>query len=110
MDFTEFPRKWGYKSLLVLVDTFSRWPEDFPCHTNQSREVAKILLNQIIPRFGVPLGMPSDRGSHFIAEEVQEVGKVLGIAWDLPTPYRPQGIGKIERMNYAIKLNLGKIC
>lgn len=86
------------------------WPEDFPCHTDQSREVVKILLNKVILRFEVPLGMSSDRGSHFIAEGVQEARKALGIAWDLHTPYRPQASGKIERINYTIKLNLGKIC
>lgn len=36
IDFTESPRKGGYKYLLVLVDTFSRWPEAFPCRDRKS--------------------------------------------------------------------------
>lgn len=96
IDFTELHRQGVYKSLLVLVDTFSGWPEAFPCHTNQVREVAKVLLNQIIPRLGVPLGMSSDRGSHLIAEVVQQLRKALGIAWDLHSPYRHQASGKVE--------------
>lgn len=54
--------------------------------------------------------MPSDRGSHVIAEVRQELRKALGTAWDLQTPYRPQARGKMERINYTIKLQLGKMC
>ena len=54
IDFSELPRKGGYRYLLVLTATFSGWPEAFPCRTNKAREVTKVLLNEIIPRFGVP--------------------------------------------------------
>ena len=88
------------RHLLVLVDTFCGWPEAFPCRTNQAQEVVKRLLQEIIPRSGVPLGMSSDRGrSHFIAEIVREASKALGIQWDLHTPWRPQSSRKVERMN-----------
>ena len=85
IDFTELPRKGGLKYILVLVDTFSGWPEAFPCRTNQAREVVKILLREIIPQFGVPLGISSDRGPHFITKIVIEVSRLLGMTWDLHT-------------------------
>ena len=78
-DFTELPRTGGYKYLLVLVDTFSGWPEAYLCRTNMTCEVVKQMLNQILPRFGVPAGMSSDRGPHFIAEVVKMVGQYLGV-------------------------------
>ncbi|KAK1194525.1 POK7 protein, partial [Pygoscelis papua] len=110
IDFTELPRKGGLKYLLVLMDTYTGWPEAFPCRTNKAKEVVKILLKEIIPRFGVPLGMSSDRGPHFIAKVVTEISRLLGISWDLHTPYRPQSSGKVERMNYTLKTQLSKIC
>ncbi|XP_041875976.1 protein NYNRIN-like, partial [Corvus kubaryi] len=73
IDFAEMPHKEGCRYILVLVDTFSGWPEAFPCRTNTAKEVVKALFNHIIPRFGVPLGMSSGRGPHFVATVVGEV-------------------------------------
>ncbi|KAK4806257.1 hypothetical protein QYF61_013401 [Mycteria americana] len=78
IDFSELPRCNQFKYLLVLVDTFSGWPEAFPCQTNKAREVVRVLLKDIIPRFGIPEGMASDNVPHLIAKIVQEVPKKLG--------------------------------
>ena len=110
IDFTELPRKGGYQYILVLVDTFSGWPEAFPCRTNKAKEVVKILLQEIIPRFGIPLGMSSDNGSHFIGKIVKQLSKILSITSDYHTAYRPQSSGRVERMNYTLKQQLEKIC
>lgn len=36
--------------MLVLTDTFSGWPDPFPCRINKAREVTKVLLQEVIPR------------------------------------------------------------
>ncbi|XP_059585997.1 uncharacterized protein LOC132251198 [Alligator mississippiensis] len=96
--------------LLVFVDTFSNWVECFPCRTAQAREVVKVLLREIIPRFGLPKGIGSDNGPHFIAQITQKVSEFLGISWHLHTPWRPQSSGKVEHMNQTSKRHLAKIC
>ncbi|XP_053927520.1 uncharacterized protein LOC128852690 [Cuculus canorus] len=110
VDFVELPKAQGYRYLLVGVDTFSGWPEAFPCRTNQAKETVKWLLREIIPRFGVPLGISSDRGPHFVATIVQGISKMLGISWNLHTPWRPQSSGQVEKMNQTIKRQISKIC
>ncbi|XP_059584571.1 uncharacterized protein LOC132250842 [Alligator mississippiensis] len=110
VDFTELPRQQGMRYLLVFVDTFSNWVECFPCRTAQAREVVKALLREIIPRFGLPKGIGSDNGPHFIAQITQKVSEFLGISWHLHTPWRPQSSGKVERMNQTLKRHLAKIC
>lgn len=103
IDFSELPRQKGYRYILVGIGTFTGWPEAFPCRTNQAKEIIKQLLQKIIPRFGVPIGISSDRGPRFVAEVVQGICKMLGITWNLHTPWRPQSSGQVERMNQTLK-------
>ncbi|RMC21889.1 hypothetical protein DUI87_02760 [Hirundo rustica rustica] len=109
IDFTELPRKGGYRYLLVLTDTFSGWPEAFPARTAKAREVTKALLQEIIPRFGVPATISSDRGPHFISKIAQQISHHLGIDWELHTPYHPQSSGQVEKMNHLIKQQIVRL-
>jgi transposase InsO family protein len=69
VDFTEVkPGKFGYKYLLVFIDTFSGWVEAFPTKREMSQVVAKALLEEIIPRYGVPEAIGSDNGPAFISK------------------------------------------
>ncbi|RLV63337.1 hypothetical protein DV515_00018375, partial [Chloebia gouldiae] len=89
---------------------FSELPKAQGNKTNQAKEVIKTLLKEIISRFGVPLGLSSDRGPHFIAHIVQEIARVLDVTWNLHTPWRPQSSGQVERMNRTLKSQIKKIC
>ena len=54
MDFTQMPVSQGYKYLLVMIDTSTGWIESLPTWTEKAEVVVKILLHEIIPRFGLP--------------------------------------------------------
>ena len=41
MDFTQMPVSQGYKYLIVMIDTFTGWIEDFSTRTEKAEEVAK---------------------------------------------------------------------
>lgn len=63
IDFTPKPKTTGsFKYLLVFVDTFSEWVEAYPTRTEQETEVVKILLKEIMPRFGFPNIIQSNSG------------------------------------------------
>jgi len=109
IDFTELPRKAGYRYPLVLTDTFSGWPEAFPTRTAKARQVTKVLIQEIISHFGVPATMSSDRGPHFVSKILQQTSRHLGIDWQLHTPYRPQLSGQVEKMNHFIKQQIVKL-
>ncbi|NWY40924.1 YI31B protein, partial [Sylvia atricapilla] len=71
--------------------------------------VIKILLEHIIPRYGLVNNIHSDRGSHFVAQVLHGVVKALGIRWRLHTPWHPQSSGRVERMNKTLKNVLTKL-
>jgi transposase InsO family protein len=89
-DFSEMPRVRGYKYLLVFICTFSGWVEAFPTWTEKAQEVARCLLMEIIPQFGIPVSVGLGNGPAFVAEVVQLMAKSLGITWKLHTAYHPE--------------------
>ena len=109
IDFTHMPKANGYSCLQVWVDTFTGWIEAFPCRSEQAKEVIKILIHEIIPRFGLPWSLQSDNGSAFKAAVTQGVSKALGIEYHLHCSWRPQSSGKVEKANDIIKRHLCKL-
>jgi len=93
IDFSELPRCNQFKYKLLLVDTFSGWPEAFLCQTNKAREVIRVLLKEIIPRFGISEGMASDNRPHFVAKLCMKLLS-LQFGWDLHTPWGLQSSGE----------------
>ena len=88
IDFTHMPKANGYSCLQVWMDTFTGWIEAFPCRSEQAKEVIKILIHEIIPRFGLPRSLQSDNGSAFKAAVTQGVSKALGIEYHLHCSWR----------------------
>lgn len=109
LDFTEVsPGTFRFKYLLVFTDTFSGWIEAFLTKQETAQVVAKKLVSEIVPRFGLPITLGSDNGPAFIAQTSQSLAKVLGINWKLHCIYRPQSSGQVERMNRTLKETLTK--
>ena len=65
MDFTQMPVSQGYKYLLVMIEIFTGWIEGFPTWTEKAEEVVKKLLQEIIPRFGLPRSLQRDNRTSF---------------------------------------------
>ncbi|NXO46780.1 TF29 protein, partial [Locustella ochotensis] len=109
IDFTEMPPVQGYKHLLVMVDHLTHWIEAFPTKRETAEVVVRILLEHIIPRYGLVNHIDSDRGSHFTAKVLQKTVELLGIKWELHTPWHPQSSGRVEQMNKTLKNVLTKL-
>jgi transposase InsO family protein len=84
--------------MLVFIFTFSGWVEAFPMWTEKVQEVARCLLKEIIPQFGIPVSVGSDNGPAFVGKVVQLVARSLGITWKLHIAYCPQSSGKVEHI------------
>jgi ribonuclease HI len=104
VDFTEVKLgRYGYRYLLVLIDTFSGWVEAFPTKRETAQVVAKVLLEEIIPRHGIPETLGSDNRPAFISNVLQGLARAVGTNWKLHCEYNPQSSGQVERMNWTLK-------
>ena len=80
VDFTEIkPSRYGNQYLLVFIDTFSSWVEAFPTRTEMANVIAKKILEEIFPRFGIPKVIRSNNGPAFVAQVNQGLAKILEI-------------------------------
>lgn len=109
LDFIELPKTQCYKYCLVIIDVFSKWIEAYPTTCNTAETVVKILLREIIPRFGIPNCISSDNGPHFTARINKELCDQLNIKQQFHCPYHPQSAGLVERANQTLKLKLSKL-
>jgi hypothetical protein len=63
----------------VFIDTFSGWVEAFPTRTETANAMAKKILEEIFPRFGIPKVIRSNNEPAFVAQVSQGLAKILGI-------------------------------
>jgi ribosomal protein L21E len=88
--------------LLVVVDYFTRWVELFSLRTTTSNDIANILIDEIICRWGCPTYILSDNGPQFISELFTNICSSLGIRNKNTSNYHPQ-TNMTERMNRNLK-------
>jgi len=73
-----------------------------------SPTIAKLLVEQVIARHGVPSGLLSDRGTTFLSNLMLDVYKLMGIEKTNTTAYHPQTDGLVERFNRTLTDMLAK--
>ena len=73
IDFTEMPKVGKLKYLAVIVDHLTGWVEAHPLTTAMAGSVIKVLLEQVIPRFGLIENVDSHNGSHFTSKILQGI-------------------------------------
>ena len=109
---TDLPPADGYDSILVVVDQgLSKGVILVPCNkTLTSEDTARLLLENLYKRFGLPDKIISDRGPQFASKAFIELLKLLGIKSALSTAYHPQTDGTTERVNQEIEAYLSIYC
>ena len=99
----------GNKYAIVFVDYLTKWVEVFPTADQTALTIARLFVEQIISRHGVPRELLSDRGANFLSSLLQEVCKVMGVHKVNTTAYHPQGDGLVERFNRTLTEMLSKV-
>ena len=94
------PRKNRY--ILVITDSFSKWVEIHPIPDETASTCARILLNEVICRYGCPLDLHSDQGRNFQSNIFKELCEMLEIRKTRSSPRNPKSNGQPERFNRSL--------
>ncbi|GJR56356.1 putative reverse transcriptase domain-containing protein [Tanacetum coccineum] len=92
MDFvTKLPRtSSGHDTIWVIVDRLTKSAYFLPMRKDYKMErLARLYLNEIVARHGVPISIISDRDSRFTSRFWQSMQEALGTRLDMSTAYHP---------------------
>lgn len=98
----------GHQYAVVFVDYLTKWPEVFAVRDQTAPTIAKLLVEKIISRHGVPTELLSDREANFLSNLLSEVYLLMGIKKLNTTAYHPQTDGLVERFNRTLTDMLSK--
>ena len=98
----------GNRCVLVFQDYLTKWPMVFPMPDEKSSRIARLLVEEVIPLFGVPEALLSDRGTNLLSHLMCDVCALLGIEKLNTTAYHPQCDGMVERFNHTLKSMIRK--
>jgi transposase InsO family protein len=88
----------GYKYILTIIDTCSRWVELYPLQSVDALHTVPALV-QHIGRFGPPSSISSDQGSQFVNTIIESLFKMFVIEHELSLAYSHEENGIVERAN-----------
>ena len=95
-------------TVVVFQDMFTKWPMVFLVPNQKAERIAKLLCEEIVPLFGVPRSLLTDRGANLLSQLVLDVCALLGIQKLNTTAYHPECDGMVERFNRTLKSILRK--
>ena len=80
--------------IIVATDYMTKWVEARVIRKVDVKSIARFIYEQAITRFGCPIEMVIDRGTHFINEVISEMLVKFMIIHRKSTPYYPRGNGQ----------------
>ena len=87
--FTPATTRTGNKYILVATDYCTKWVKEKALQENTAAVTTKFLYEHIWCRFGYPIELISDQGSHFLNSVVQELTQHYAVVHTKSTPYYP---------------------
>ena len=86
----------------MFVDCYSQYTILVPASNHTASTVSDALLRHVVPYFGTPRRLLSDRGREFVGEIWGKLMRSLGVQRLLTSPYHPEGNFINERSHRTI--------
>ena len=80
----------------------------YPVLDQKASRLARLLAEEVVPLFGVPEHLLSDRGTNLLSHLMTDLCKMLGIKKLNTTTYHPECDGMVEQFNRTLKTSLCK--
>ncbi len=97
VDVIRFPTSYrGNQCAVVSMDYLTKWPEVFQTSDQTALTIARLLVEKVISRHGVPAELLSNRGAAFLSTLVKEVCELMGVHQVNTTAYHPQTDGLVQ--------------
>ena len=68
----------GNKHVVVFQDMFTKWPMVFAVPDQKTERIVRLLCEEIVPFFGVPESLLTDRGINLLSRLMLDVCALLG--------------------------------
>ena len=94
---------------LLLVDSYSKWPEVIQMNTNTTSSATIRAFRSIFARTGIPICLVTDNGPQFVSEETEMYLKSCGIKHITVPTYSPKSNGICERLVQSWKYAMTKM-
>ena len=79
-----------------------------PMADQKAHRIARLLVTEVVPLFGVPKALLSDRGANLLSHLMMDVCRLLGIQKLNTTAHHLECDGMVERFNRILKTILCK--
>ena len=93
----------GNRHVVVILDLFTKWPFVFPVPDQRTSRITRLIAEEVIPWFGVPEALLSDRGANLLSHLIQDLCGLLGITKLNTSSYHPQCDGAVEHFYRTLK-------
>ena len=68
----------------------------------EASSIARVVVNEIICRFGIPDTIHTDQGRNFESGLIRDICQLLGVKKTRTVPYHPDSDGLVERFNRTL--------
>ena len=105
MDFiVKLPLSNTYYTILTITDTFSKASIFIPCNeTTDAENTALLYATYVLPHYGLPSCIISDRDPRFTATFTKELCHILQVEQNISMAYHPQTDGQSECTNQKLE-------
>ena len=99
----------GSVYIITCIEPFTNWAEAFPTPNKEASTVARIIVEQVICRYGCPIAILSDRGKEVDGQLITEICRCLDIDKLHTTSYKASTNAAVERFHRTLNSMMGRV-